>query len=224
MFNSEFELQQIFFKQLMEKKDTNTNILQEFNARFGNVDIVQVDYNELNITLTKEQSKILSLYCSDLVVGFLHKNTPRTYKYLLFRTGYTKDYLTSILVLLEKENIVTRLENNKYIICKDFKFPSLKFIAYELKLKNWKKAIIQASKNTNFAYKSYVVMPNSEAVKLKEKNSDIFYLYNVGLIGVTKNTYYNYISPKITKHTYNISPTFISSTAKLILKEEFQAI
>lgn len=224
MFNSEFELQQIFFKQLMKKKNANTNILQEFNARFGNVDIVEVDFDELNITLTKEQSEILSLYSSALVVGFLHKNTPRTYKYLISKTGYTKDYLTSILGLLEKENIVTRLENNKYIICKDFKFPSLKFIAYELKLKDWKKAIIQASKNTNFAYKSYIVMPNSEAIKLKEKYSDIFYLYNVGLIGVTKNTHYNYISPKITKHTYSISPTFISSTAKLILKEEIQAI
>lgn len=224
MFKSEFELQQIFYKQLIEKKNSNVNILQEFNARFGNVDIVEVDFDELNITLTKEQSEILSLYSSALVVGFLHKNTPRTYKYLLSKTGYTKEYLNSILGILEKEKVVTRLENNKYIICKDFKFPSLKFIAYELKLKDWKKAIIQASKNTNFAYKSYIVMPNSQAIKLKEKYSDMFYLYNVGLIGVTNKTHYTYISPRITKHTYSISPTFISSTAKWILKEEFQAI
>lgn len=224
MFKSELDLQLTFYDQLVKSKTVNTNILQEFNARFGNVDIVEVNFNDLNVTLTREQAEILSLYSSALVVGFLHRNTPRTYKYLISKTGYTKDYLNSILLVLEKEKIISKLQNNKYIICKDFKFPNLKFIAYELKLKDWKKAIIQASKNTNFAYKSFVVMPNDEAIKIKEKYSEMFYLYNVGLIGVTNNTNYHYISPKITKHTYSISPTFISSTAKCILKEEFQAI
>lgn len=224
MFESEFELQQIFFKQLESNKNNNTNILQEFNARFGNVDIVEVNYNSYSNTLTNSQAELLSVYSHALVVGYLHKNTSRTYKYLLNKTGYTEDYLNSILQTLEKAKIIVSINSTKYMICKDFKFPNLKFNSYELKLKDWKKAILQATRNTVFSYKSFVVMPNKEAIKLYQKHSEIFELYNIGLIGVTKKTYYKYITPKVHKHTYSISPIFISSMAKYLCKKEIQVI
>ena len=216
MFKSEFELQQIFFTQLENIKNANTNILQEFNARFGNVDIVEVSFDYFNNTLNNSQAELLSIYSNALVVGYLHKNTSRTFKYLLNKTGYTEDYLNSILLALEKANIVFESIPRKYTIYPDFKFPNLKFNSYELKLKDWKKAILQATRNTSFSYKSFVVMPNKEAIKIKEKYSDIFLLYNIGLIGVTKSTHYKYISPKVQNHKYSISPIFISSMAKCI--------
>ena len=222
MFESEFELQQIFFKQLETNKNKNTNILQEFNARFGNVDIVEVDYTSYSNTLTDSQAKLLSIYSNALVVGYLHKNQSRSYKYLLNKTGYTEDYLNTTLQSLEKAKIIFSIDSNKYVICKNFKFPNLKFNSYELKLKDWKKAIIQATRNTVFSYKSFVVMPNKEALKLKQKYSDIFELYNIGLIGVTSKTNYKYITPKVQKHTYSISPIFISSMAKYLCKEKIQ--
>lgn len=224
MFDSEYELQQLFFKQLNETKNNNSNILQEFNARFGNVDIVEVDYSCINNTLSTEQATLLSSYSSALIVAFLHKNTFRTKSYLMKRTGYTDDYLSSILTNLKRENIINEIEKNKYVISSNFKFPTLKFTAYELKLKEWKKAIIQASKNLNFAYKSYIVMPNDEAKKINKKYSDIFMLYNIGLIGVDKNSYYYYIKPKIYNQNYTTNPMFISSIAKFIAKNELQAI
>lgn len=222
MFESEFELQQIFFNQLENIKNTNTNILQEFNARFGNVDIVEVDFDCFKNTLNNAQAELLSIYSNALVVGYLHKNTSRTFKYLLNKTGYTEDYLNSIILALEKVNIIFEANPNKYTICPDFQFPNLKFNSYELKLKDWKKAILQATRNTSFSYKSFVVMPNKEALKLKEKYSDIFTLYNIGLIGVTKSTHYKYISPKVHNHKYSISPIFISSMAKCIYQKEIQ--
>lgn len=223
MFESEFELQKIFFNQLENIKDANTNILQEFNARFGNVDIVEVDFSCFQNTLSTLQAELLSIYSNALVVGYLHKNTSRTFKYLINKTGYTEDYLNSILLTLKKANIVLETNSNKYTICHDFKFPNLKFNSYELKLKDWKKAILQATRNTVFSYKSFVVMPNEEAIKLKEKYSDLFNLYNIGLIGVTKSTHYRYISPKVKNHKYSISPVFISSMAKCICRKEIQA-
>lgn len=39
---------------------------------------------------------------------------------------------------IKKDNIILE-ENNKFIICDNFKFLNFKFTAYELKLKQWKK-------------------------------------------------------------------------------------
>lgn len=47
---------------------------------------------------------------------------------------------------IKKDNIILE-ENNKFIICDNFKFLNLKFTAYELKLKQWKKTILQDIKN-----------------------------------------------------------------------------
>lgn len=218
MFKSEYELQQCFFEQLVQNKKTNNHILQEFNARFGNVDIVDVSFNYSHFVnnYNNNQLELLSIYSNALVVGLLHKHSFRTYKYLLTKTGYSKEYLNSILYNLQKEKIIYTPITNKYAICEDFKFPNLKFTSYELKLKDWKKAILQATRNKTFSYCSYVVMPNDEALKIKSKYFDVFKLYNVGLIGVTKSTNYSYFSPKIQMPSLSSNPLFISSIAKYL--------
>lgn len=223
MFETELQMQKEFIRLLNLNKKKNQNILEEFNARFGNVDVVMTDYNNLKITMTKPQAEILSNYSTALVVAFLHRKKAHTFKYLIDKTGYTEEYLLSILSTLKRENIVLE-ENNKFIICDDFKFPNLKFTAYELKLKQWKKAILQAIKNKNFAYQSYVVMPDLIASKLYKNNSEIFAEYDIGLIGIKSNSLKYYIhSPNRTKN-YSINPIFISSIAKYLLISKSQTL
>lgn len=223
MFETELQMQKEFIKLLNLNKKENQNILEEFNARFGNVDVVMTDYDNLKITMTKSQAEILSNYSTALVVAFLHRKKAHTFNYLIDKTGYTEEYLLSILATLKKENIVLE-ENNKFIICDDFKFPNLKFTAYELKLKQWKKATLQAIKNKNFAFQSYVVMPDSIASKLYKNNFEIFEEYDIGLIGMENNSLKYYIqSPNKTKN-YSINPIFISSIAKCLLISKSQTL
>ena len=181
------------------------------------------DIENMNITMTKSQAEILSNYSTALVVAFLHRKKAHTLKYLMDKTGYTEEYLTAILATLKKEEVILE-ENNKFIIHDDFKFPNLKFTAYELKLKQWKKAILQAIKNKNFAYQSYVVMPDTIAAKLYKSNSQIFKEYDIGLIGI-KNNFLNYYikSPNI-NHKFYINPAFISSIAKCLLVSKSQSL
>lgn len=223
MFETELQMQKEFIKLLNSNKKQNQNILEEFNARFGNVDVVMTDYDNLKITMTKSQAEILSNYATALVVAFLHRKKFHTFKYLLEKTGYTEEYLLSILATLKKENIVIE-ENSKYIISDNFKFPHLKFTAYELKLKQWKKAIMQAIKNKNFAYHSYVVMPDLIASKLFKNNSNIFTEYNIGLIGIECNDLKYYIEPHNNMKNYSINPVFISSIAKCLLISKSQTL
>jgi hypothetical protein len=53
-------------------------------------------------------------------------------------------------------------------------------IALEAKLSDWRRAIYQAYRNTTFARRSYVVLPERVA-RRAEKNPDVFGNYGVGL-------------------------------------------
>ncbi len=223
MFETELQMQKEFIRLLDLNKKQNQNILEEFNARFGNVDVVMTDYDNLKITMTKSQAEILSNYSTALVVAFLHRKKAHTFNYLIDKTGYTEEYLLSILATLKKENIILE-ENNKFIICDNFKFPNLKFTAYELKLKQWKKAVLQAIKNKNFAYQSYVVMPDLIASKLSKNNSEIFKEYDIGLIGINNNSLKYYIQSPNKNKNYSINPIFISSIAKCLLISKSQTL
>ena len=60
MFETELQMQKEFIKLLSLNKKQNQNILEEFNARFGNVDVVMTDYNNLKITMTKSQADFIN--------------------------------------------------------------------------------------------------------------------------------------------------------------------
>ena len=57
MFETELQMQKNFIKLLNLEKKHNQNILEEFNARFGNVDVVMTDYDNLKITMTNLKLK-----------------------------------------------------------------------------------------------------------------------------------------------------------------------
>lgn len=216
MYKYEIELQDSFKKMLYFDLENNEKILEEFDARFGNVDLVKVSYNNLN-SKTCNQFKILANHSCAIVVAFLHKKQKRSFKYLLDKTGYTTEYLKNIINTLKKNNIIIETINNCYIINDDFKFPKLLFTSYELKLKDWQHAVLQAKKNEVFSFKSYVVMPEEIAKRIKEKYKEIFKTYNVGLISVSENRYKIIINCKKNNPKFSSNPSLISSIAKSII-------
>ena len=217
MFTSELCLQNKFIQlKEIELKD-NEKILTEFNARFGNVDIVQVIINNSNV-LSYEQANLLSTYQYAKVLAFLHKKAVRTFNYLQKSTDYGEKILSSILSRLIKVNIVTEINSNRYIIAEGFEFPILQFISYEAKLQKWKKAILQASINKKFSSYSYVVLPIELAKKLKQNKLNYFQTYNVGLVGVSDNEIEYLFNPKKEPVKFNVNPSLISSIAKYQLE------
>ena len=215
MFASELELQNKFIELMKQDLHINTCILDEFNARFGNVDIVKVKY-ENNIPLKKNQADILSNIAAARIVGYLHKKSVRTLLYLIKNSGYTEEYVLSILSKLKSLNIIEEPIHHRYIISEQFQFPKLIFSAYEAKLTDWQKAISQAIKNQAFSSESYIVMPEKIAKKLSITKINYFLSYNVGLIGVNETKYTVFIKPKIQKNNY--SPALlISSIAKYLI-------
>ncbi len=69
-------------------------------------------------------------------------------------------------------------------------------IAFEAKLSDWRRAIYQAYRNTTFASRSYVVLPNHIAQRAR-RNAEIFDGYGVGLCACDDHS----ISVLIDAHT-----------------------
>ncbi len=218
MFRSELELQNKFIDLIKQDKQDHTYISDEFNARFGNVDIVKVRYKN-NIPLTKEQAKILSNIAAARIVGYLHKNSTRTLSYLIKNSGYTKEYILSILAKLKSFNIINEPNAYRYIINEQFEFPKLVFSSYEAKLTDWQKAISQAIKNQAFSSESYIVMPEKIAKKLSLTKKNYFLSYNIGLIGVSNEKYKIFLKPKIQKNNFS-QAYLISSIAKYLILQK----
>lgn len=215
MFINELSLQEKFINLLKSKSLSNESILAEFNARFGNVDIVKVIYNRSNL-LNHNQAVLLSNYQYAKVLAFLHRNAVRTTNYLKKATDYNDKTLNEILNKLVKTQIINEITPGRFAISNNFEFPNLQFISYEAKLHKWKKAILQASINKKFSSYSYVVLPIDLAKRLHEQQISYFHSYNVGLIGVSDYNMemeYLFIPKKIIVRPY-VNPSLILSIAK----------
>lgn len=217
MFKTELLLQEKFIELKNKGLNDNEQILSEFNARFGNVDIVQVINNSSNF-LNCEQAEVLSTYHYAKILSYIHKKAVRTYNYLYKRSGYTEQTLKAALSKLIKIGIVNEIAPKRYVIAEEFEFPHLQFISYEAKLHDWKKAMLQAYINQKFSTYSYIVLPIKLARRLQEKYIGEFESRNIGLIGVSEDTIEYLYTPKKKKVKLFINPTFISSIAKFQLE------
>lgn len=217
MFTSEVCLQEKFIELKQLELKENEKVLSEFNARFGNVDIVQVSLNNSKL-MNYKQAYLLSNYQFAKVIAYLHKKAVRTFDYLMKRTDYDEKVLSQLLSKLTKANIIREVSPKRYIVSNDFQFPILQFISYEAKLSKWKKSILQAVINKKFSSYSYVVLPIELAKKLQKKKISYFQNHNVGLIGVSDNKIDYLYRPKKEQVKLNANPSFISSIAKYQLK------
>lgn len=182
MFTKEADMQNLLYKKY--NNNPKTIVLKEFNGRFGNVDIVKVKLNNNNIN--KEQALLLSQQRYAFTVSFLHKNSKRTLEYLMGKTGYSRTTQLSILKKLINEKIVYKNENY-YYLHKKFVYPKIAFDSYELKLKDWKKALSQAIKNLEFSTFSWVVLPKEVCNNLKDNIVTLYAEYGIGIISLDTN-------------------------------------
>jgi len=217
MYDSELSLQQKFIEHKRLNQKENENIVAEFNARFGNVDIVEVLISDSNL-LNMHQAQTLSIYQNAKVLAFLHKKAVRTFDYLKRCTDYTEKSLSETISKLIKAKIISEVAEKRYLISSEFQFPMLQFISYEAKLQKWKKAVLQANINKKFSSYSYVVVPIELARKLHLNELNYFQTYNIGLIGVSDLKLEYLFSPKKEHVNIHFNPSLINSIAKFQIK------
>ena len=181
-FNSEFEAVNVLEKNFSPPNfcKNNTLITREFSVGFGIADLVYFEMSK------KRDSAINEPISSDSALSILD----------LF---HHKDMLTihqiSSLVHLSVNTVIKRVRELVYLgylesaqqrYRQKIKHKPIvdKIIAIEVKLSNWKRALIQAFKYTIFANQSYVAM-DADYVHRAGANIDEFQKYNIGLLSIT---------------------------------------
>lgn len=217
MFETELSLQRKFIELKEKNKKDNESLLSEFNARFGNVDIVEVVISDDNL-LNIDQANVLSNYQHARVLAYLHRKAARTYSYLKKSTDYTEKSLSDTISKLIRAKIIEEISEKKYVIAAEFQFPHLQFISYEAKLQKWKKAVLQATINKKFSSYSYIVLPYDLAIRLHRQELNCFETFNIGLIGVTDEEFFYFYNPPKKSVSVSINPSFITSIAKFQLE------
>ena len=87
------------------------------------------------------------------------------------------------------------LEPNGLFGIPDIMIKSKEIISIEAKLKNWKRALIQAYKYRSFSKKSYVFM-DDDYIEAPLENIDEFKKFNIGLAGVSDKKIKIYYEPE----------------------------
>lgn len=221
MFEKEIVMQEVFFEKLKRQSSNSIFILEEFNGRFGNVDIVKVKLN--NNKIKHYQAQLLSQPRFAYTVSLLHKNSPRTFEYIKNKTKNSSTTQNMIFKSLIEVNIVIEKEG-KYFLDDNFVYPKIDFISYELKLKDWKKALTQAIKNLEFSSLSWVVLPKKICDALSDNTIDLYKSYNIGIISLTENGKTKIVLKAKANDSKNLKNyAYIVSMSKFIINQKVKA-
>jgi len=154
-------------------------ILKETITDSGVADVIVASWvkektpnlNPIRRTLEKNDLKILHFISTKRSKGISSRTIEK-------KLGFSEKQITKTIEKLKKADLVVC--SGKKILIKDIKsnFFLKEIISIEAKLKDWKKVVEQATLNTIFSSKSYILIPEKKAKNTKYFDS----LDNPGLI------------------------------------------
>lgn len=169
----------------------NSKILEEVKLGFGIPDLVVGELSSFNY---KETQSALS-YVDICVYKLIEYNKTVTLDFILLSTKCHKRQINNSLGKLIDRNYILKNESN-YELSHRYKLSYTKSIAIEAKLKNWKRALMQAYRYKWFADYSYVILDHAH-VHSAIQNIDLFEKHNIGLVSVsTEGNYYSHYVPQ----------------------------
>ncbi|MGD7023603.1 hypothetical protein ACQCVK_13465 [Rossellomorea vietnamensis] len=200
-FENEDLLVNTFIKSLRIKKNLILNEVDCWQGRADVAEVISENIQLLSSEISQEQVSLLRNLTCAKIISLLHYNSNRTTRFIYNKIGIQTKTIDAWLSKLIKAEIIVNVEVGKFRIHPEFLLPNVKFIAYEVKLYNWKRALYQAIQYKGFANKSYVVMPHKN-IKPAINNLQAFVANNIGLIEV-----YNDGSFKTILQSRNCRPT-----------------
>lgn len=160
-----------------------------FDIIFEEIESIQgiPDYVGVNVKEIGECKKFLEIvpqknwYTISNILSQLSYLKGHKLEYLHKHTGISMNVLEKELFQLVKNGLVKKDEKDNYVLSDDVKIPELKVVSFELKMKNWKRALFQSIRYKTFSDYVYVVMP-IEKKQLLNNNIHLFAENNIGII------------------------------------------
>ena len=116
------------------------------------------------------------------ILSLLKPQSERTFRYLCSKTGVTERTIRTALADLEDAGLVRERAVDRYVFGDRFVLPQAFICSFEFKLKDWRRAVFQATRYRTFSHRVFVVMP-TESIRPALKNITTFQALNIGLIG-----------------------------------------
>lgn len=181
-FSTEQELVNLFKTAYSHKFDvTNTRMMEEVGMGFGIADLVITELKESLVFETREKLNPVDISVYQIV----RRKRKVSLEHMKSVTGVRQNEVTKSLNRLIEYCYVKKVDS-LFELHHKYELPFKKSIAFEAKLRNWKRAFTQAYRYKWFADYSYVIMDETHA-KPAIENILQFKNYNVGLLTLSVN-------------------------------------
>jgi DNA-binding transcriptional ArsR family regulator len=114
-------------------------------------------------------------------LAVLHREVELPAEDLLRRIGVSRPVLQIRLRALAEAGLVEKDARNFYSLVAPRNLPKVEICSFELKLKNWHRALYQATRYRSFSQRVFVVMPSGSA-EVAYRHKNLFEGANVGLV------------------------------------------
>lgn len=180
-FQSEAELVSLLKSRIestYQKK--NIEVFEEVSLGLGIADIVISEIKTTVFTNASQQEELGDLEIH--IFNHINQNNNITFQSIVDNTKIQKYTLLKVLNSLIESEYIKECDSF-FSINKEYEFAFKMNFAIEAKLKNWKRALMQAYRYRWFAEFSYVVL-DAHFSKPAVKNQSWFEKYNVGLASI----------------------------------------
>jgi hypothetical protein len=128
-----------------------------------------------------EHSTLLQNATASRILAAMRKRASQSERDLQAKIGVTSPVLRKWLRDLVDTGLVVKTRNDRYRAASNKVFRPIEICSFELKLKDWRRALYQATRYRSFSHRVFVVMP-CDSAQAAYTNKAQFCKANVGLI------------------------------------------
>jgi len=132
-------------------------------------------------TQFRKHSALLRNPTASRLLAALRQRTAQSEGDLIERLGVTLPVFRKWLRALLEAGFIVETSDHRFRTISSRVFPIVEICSFELKLKDWRRALYQATRYRSFSHRVFVVMP-SERANVAFRYQDSFRKANIGLV------------------------------------------
>lgn len=157
-------------------------VFRELNCKQGIPDFIAIVGENTEILQENiYDSEAISLDSGSLIISLLKPKSPRTLEYIISKAGLSHSTVKKAIKELIIRGIVCETEKGSFILSEKWELPKVELWAFELKLKDWKRALFQCLQYKAFANRVMMIMPEDKE-NIISKNIEVFKYHQIGIM------------------------------------------
>lgn len=169
-----------------------TLLMEEVEGMHGRVDRMLVSLPSA-LRPTRARSQLLQQETCCRIVVALRARQPKSIEQLSKEVGRSRKTTQYWLSRMAIADLVRVTPVGGYILGEKAALPDCEIWCFEGKLRNWKRALYQATRYRAFAHRAFVLMPE-DRIRSAQRQINRFRLARVGLISLDANGWFRIIT------------------------------